>query len=278
MINTLDYFSSLIQEDATIPLFEAALTIAQDAYPHIDLAAVQIEVDTLASKLQQRLPPDCSALQKLRMLNHYFYRELGFACNTNHYTDPDNSYLHQVIQRRRGIPISLAVVYMELAENIGLTIQGIAFPGHFLMRFSVPSGAIIIDPLNGESLSREILEERLIPYLDHRDYSNEIPLATYLQAASARSILIRMLHNLKAVFLDTQDWSRVMDVNERLVILLPEDMTERRDRGLAYAKLDCPLAAMRDLEAYLASRPYAPDAPELRLQVTQLRDVCKRLN
>ncbi len=282
MIHILDYFSSLIQEETTIPLFEAALTIAQDTYPQIDLAAVQAEVDTFASKLQKRLPPDCSALQKLRMLNHFFYRELGFSCNTNHYYDPDNSYLHQVIRKRRGIPISLAMVYMELAQNIGLPVDGIAFPGHFLMKLSMPSGVIIIDPINGASLSREELEERITPYIDTDlrpdDTPKETPLARYLQAASARVILVRMLHNLKSIFLEDQDWARIMGVNERLVILLPDDVMERRDRGLTYAHMEYPLAAVRDLEAYLAQRPYAADAEALRIQVAQLREMGKRLH
>lgn len=278
MLNFLDYFSSLVQEDDTIPLFEAALTIAQDAYPKLDLAAVHAEVDTLASKLQQRLPSDYSTVQKLRMLNHFFYRELGFACNTNNYYDPDNSYLHQVIHKRRGIPISLAVVYIELAHNIGLNIKGVAFPGHFLMKLSVQSGDIIIDPINGASLSREVLEERLTPYFGNQEYSTEIPLTTYLQAVSARTILARMLHNLKSIFLENQDWSRLMGVSERLVMLLPDDIIERRDRGLAYANLECPLAALQDLEAYLADRPYASDAPALHEKVAQLREACKRLN
>jgi regulator of sirC expression with transglutaminase-like and TPR domain len=277
MINSLDYFASLVRQDESIPLFEAALAIAQDVDPQLDLAGPQAELDVLAARLQRRLPSDASMVQKLRMLNHFFYRELGFAGNINDYYTPDNSYLHRVITTRRGIPISLAVVYMELAQQIGLDIKGISFPGHFLMKMSVQSGDIIIDPFNGTSLSREELEERLEPYLE-QDYPADVMLTAYLQAAQPRAILVRMLRNLKALFLEHRQWDRLLGVQERLVILLPDEIAERRDRGTAYANLECPQAALQDLEAYLAERPYAADASVLRTQLVELRDAVKRMN
>jgi regulator of sirC expression with transglutaminase-like and TPR domain len=276
MIQPLDYFTSLVQTDDSIPLFEAALVIGQDSTPGLDVSETQAELDRLAAQLRQRLPPDASNVQKLRMLNHYFYRELGFAANLNNFYDPDNSYLHRVLATRRGIPISLALIYIELAQHIGLAIKGISFPGHFLMKLSVPSGEIILDPTNGASLSHEMLEERLQPYLPTP--GAELPLAPYLQAAPTRAILTRMLHNLKVVFLQNQDWQRVIGVQQRLVILLPDNIIERRDRGLAYAHLECPQAALLDLEAYLQQHPYAPDAQELRTMLPALRDAGSRLN
>jgi regulator of sirC expression with transglutaminase-like and TPR domain len=278
MINSLDYFASLVQQDESIPLFEAALAIAQDSEPELDLTAQQIEVDILAAKLKRRLPADASHVQKLRMLNHFFYQELGFAGNLNDYYTPDNSYLHRVITTRRGIPISLAVLYMELAHQIGLDIKGVSFPGHFLMKLSVQSGDIILDPFNGTSLSREELEERLEPYFAQQHYGADLSLATYLQDAHPREILVRMLRNLKSLFVENPQWQKVLEVQQRLVILLPHDISERRDRGLAYAHLECPQAALQDLEAYLAERPYADDAPVISSRMMELREACKRLN
>jgi len=278
VIKSLDYFASLVQEDDSIPLFEAALAIAQDVDPQLDLAATQAEVDTLAARLQRRLAPDASSVQKLRMLNHFFYRELGFAGNVNDYYDPDNSYLHRVISTRRGIPISLAVLYMELAQQIGLDVKGISFPGHFLMKLSIQSGDIVLDPFNGVSLSREELEERLEPYFEQHSYPGAIPLSYYLHAAHPREILVRMLRNLKALFVEHMRWQRVLGVQQRLLILLPGEITERRDRGLAYANLECPQAALADIEAYLAERPYAPDAETLRSKLPELREASKRMN
>lgn len=278
VIKSLDYFASLVQEDESIPLFEAALAIAQDVDPHLDLAATQAEVDQLAARLQRRLAPDASSVQKLRMLNHFFYRELGFAGNVNDYYDPDNSYLHRVLSTRRGIPISLAVLYMELAQQIGLDVKGISFPGHFLMKLSIQSGDIVLDPFNGVSLSREELEERLEPYFEQHSYPGAIPLSYYLHAAHPREILVRMLRNLKTLFVEHMRWQRVLGVQQRLLILLPNEITERRDRGLAYANLECPQAALADIEAYLEERPYAPDADVLRGKLPELREACRRMN
>lgn len=278
MINSLDYFAALVRQDASIPLFEAALAIAQDSEPQLDLAASQIEIDILAARLQRRLPSDAVHVQKLRMLNHFFYEELGFAGNVNNYYDPDNSYLHRVLTTRRGIPISLAVLYMELAQEIGLDVKGISFPGHFLMKLSVQSGEIILDPFNGASLSREELEERLEPYFAQQDYLTDIPLAVYLQAAQPREILVRMLRNLKGLFVEPPHWKRILGVQQRLVILLPDDISERRDRGLAYANMDCPQAALQDLEAYLAERPHAEDAEMVRRKLPGLRKASRKLN
>jgi regulator of sirC expression with transglutaminase-like and TPR domain len=278
VINSLDYFAALVQQDDSIPLFEAALAIAQDTDPQLDLAATQAEVDVLAAKLQRRLAADASTVQKLRMLNHFFYQELGFAGNINDYYDPDNSYLHRVLSTRRGIPISLAVVYMELAQQIGLNVKGISFPGHFLMKLSVQAGDIVLDPFNGASLSREELEERLEPYFEQHSYPGAIPLSYYLHAAHPREILARMLRNLKTLFVEHLRWQRVLSVQQRLVILLPGDVTELRDRGLAYANVECPHAALQDLETYLSERPYAPDADLLREKLPELRDASRRLN
>ena len=278
MIQPLDYFASLVRQDDSIPLFEAALSIAQDADPDLDLAATLAEMDELAARLHQRVAPDGSSVQKLRLLNHFFYRELGFAGNINDYYNPDNSYLHKVLQTRRGIPISLAVVYMELAQQIGLNVRGISFPGHFLMKMSVQSGDIVLDPLNGASLSREELEERLDPYLEPRLFSAPIPLTFYLHPAHPRDMLVRMLRNLKSLYVEQAQWRQFLDVQERLVILLPDEISERRDRGLAFANLECPQAALEDLEAYLSERPYAEDAAELRDKLPELRDACRRLN
>ena len=278
MIDNLDYFSALVRQDDSIPLFEAALTIAQDADPHLDLAASQAELDILAARLMRRLPSDASMIQKLRMLNHYFYEELGFAGNVNDYYAADNSYLDRVISTRRGIPISLAVIYMELAEQIGLDVRGISFPGHFLMKLSVQAGDIILDPFNGASLSRDDLEHRLEPYLEQQHEVGELALAIFLQAAAPRDILVRMLRNLKTLFQQRGQWKRLLGIQQRLVILLPDQFAEIRDRGLAFEQLDCPQAALNDIETYLAARPDAADGDELRARLPQLRALADRLN
>lgn len=277
MIEPLDYFAALVQHDHNLPLFEAALTLAQDIDPQLDLSAAQAEVDALAARVRRRLPEDAAQLQKIRMLNQFFYRELGFGVNLNNFHDPDNSYLHRVVRTRRGIPISLAMIYMEIAQQVGLDVKGISFPGHFLMRLSVPSGEVILDPLNGDSLSREELEERLEPFVDQMRSAGK-PLSDYIAPAPARAILVRMLRNLKALFIEREQWQRLLEVQQRLLILLPGDVSERRDRGLAFLHLDCPTAALDDIEIYLAQRPYASDADMFRSKLPALREAHRRLN
>jgi regulator of sirC expression with transglutaminase-like and TPR domain len=278
MIKALDYFASLVREEAQIPLFEAALSIAQDDDPSLDLTACQLEIDKFAARLRRRLPADIAPIPKLRLLNNFFYQELGFAGNLNDYYSPDNSYLHKVLESRRGIPISLAVIYMELAQQIGLDVKGISFPGHFLMKLSVKNGDIILDPFNGASLSREDIEEKLEPFFIHGRGPQDPPLSSYLEVASPRTILIRMLRNLKALFAESPHWEQFLNVQQRLVLLLPDEAAERRDRGLAYANLDCPQAALQDIEAYLDENPQAADADSLRKRLPELRAAMRKLN
>lgn len=278
MIKSLDYFAALVQEDAQIPLFEAALSIAQDDDPALDLTACQLDIDRFAARLKRRMPADIAPIPKLRLLNNFFYQELGFAGNLNDYYNPDNSYLHKVLETRRGIPISLALIYIEIAQQIGLDVKGVSFPGHFLMKLSVKSGDIILDPFNGASLSREDIEERLEPFFINGRGPKDPPLASYLADASARTILVRMLRNLKALFAEHPHWRQFLNVQQRLVILLPDEIAERRDRGLAYANLDCPQAALQDLEAYLERCPEASDADALRQRLPELRAATRKLN
>ncbi|CAM8650733.1 COG2912 Uncharacterized conserved protein [Oxalobacteraceae bacterium] len=278
MIKSNDYFVSLVQDDAHIPLFEAALFIAQDDEYPLDLSACLTDIDKFAIRLKRRLHSDIAPIPKLRLLNNFFYQELGFSGNFNDYYNPDNSYLHKVLSTRRGIPISLAIIYMELAQQIGLDVKGISFPGHFLMKLSIKTGDIILDPFNGASLSREEIEERLEPYFINGRNPEDPPLASYLANATERSILARMLRNLKAVYAEQPHWKEFLNVQQKLVILLPGEIEERRDRGLAYANLDCPSAALQDIEAYLAQCPQATDAEILRMRLPELRAASRKIN
>jgi regulator of sirC expression with transglutaminase-like and TPR domain len=278
MTTPLEYFATLVEQDDSIPLFEAALAIAQDADPTLDMNGLQLEIDLMAQRLKRRFPADASPIQRLRLLNHFFYREMGFAGNINDYYAPENSYVNRVMVTRRGIPISLAVVYMELAQQIGLQVKGIAFPGHFLMKLTVSSGEIILDPFNGISLSREDLEERLEPYFDPDGHPQDLPLGLYLREAPPRHILVRMLRNLKTLYASPPVWQKLLEIQKRLVILLPDEIEERRDRGLAYAELECPQSALMDLQAYLQARPDASDAIGLRRRIPQLEAASRRMN
>lgn len=273
----LQYFASLVAEDSGFSLLEAAVAIAQDEYPRLDPQAVLAEIDALADKLKRRIPADAVALQRLRFLNRYFFKELGFAGNVNDYYDARNSYLHQVLATRRGIPITLALLYIEFASQIGLDARGVSFPGHFLVKLRMHTGSqqgeVVIDPFTGHSLSREELDERLQPYRRQQGLEGDfdVPLGLFLQAAPARDVVARMLRNLKEIHRSAEDWPRLLAVQHRLVILLPDAWEERRDRGLAYAELGQLGMAADDVEAYLAHRPRADDGAALRERLDELR-------
>lgn len=269
----LGYFAALVAEDEGFALLEAAICVAQDDHPELDVQAVLAEIDGLAAKLKSRLPADASALRRLQSLNHYFFVELGFAGNVNNYYDRGNSYLHQVLATRRGIPITLALLYCELASQLGLTARGVSFPGHFLIKLRLPQGEVVIDPFNGRSLSREELDERLGPYRARQGLAGdfEVPLGLFLQAAPARDVLARLLFNLKEIAHTAEDWPRLLAVQQRLVLLLPQDAEQLRDRGLTWAELGRPAEAADDLAAYLSARPDAGDAPALRERLTELQ-------
>jgi regulator of sirC expression with transglutaminase-like and TPR domain len=271
--SAIDYFASLVAEDSSIALLEAAISIALDDQPRLDVQSTLAAIDALAVKLKRRIASDAAPLQRLRLLNHYFFRELGFAGNVNNYYDRRNSYLHEVIATRRGIPITLALLYMELAGQIGLHARGVAFPGHFLVKLRMPRGEVVLDPFTGESLSREVLDERLAPYRRRHGLVGdfETPLGLFLQAAPPRDILARMLRNLKEIHTSESDWVRALAVSHRLVILLPRVWEEHRDRALVWAELGQYAAAIDDLEHYLEHRSDAADAPGLRQRLLELK-------
>ena len=269
----LEYFASLVQSDADFPLLEAAVCLAQDEYPDLDVQQVLGEVDQLLARLKLRIPPDAGPLQKLRAVNQFFFRDLSFAGNVNHYYDPDNSYVSVILHTRRAIPISLAVVWLELAQGLGLAARGVGFPGHFMLKVNLPNGQVVIDPLDGQSLSREELAERLEPFRQKVGLDNEfeVPLGLYLQTAPPREIISRMLHNLKEIHTDQEDWQRLIAVQNRLIVLLPQAWAEYRDRGLAYAEAGQTERALEDLETYLVNAEKGVDIDAIAKRAAELR-------
>ena len=276
----LDYFGTLVQSDEGFALFEAAISLAQDEYPELDVQAVLGEVDQLLERIRRRLPADAGQLQKLRLLNQFYFHDLGFGGNLNNYYDPDNSFVHILLRTRRGIPISLALLWMELAQGLGLAVRGVGFPGHFMVKVNLPMGQAVIDPMTGQSLSREELAQRLEPYRLRSGLVDEMeaPLGLYLQAAPPRDIIARMLHNLKEIHRSSGDSMRLLQVLGRLVVLLPQAWEERRDRGLlladrglAHAEMGHTEQALADLECYLVHTEDLVDVNAIANRVSALR-------
>lgn len=274
-LSALDYFAALVADDTSFPVLEAAVAIAQDDDPGLDVQGVLGRVDELAERLKRRLPADAVPLQRLRLLNRFFFQELGFAGNVNNYYDRRNSLLPAVLDSRRGIPITLAVLYAEIAAQAGLTAQGVSFPGHFLVKVQMPRGEVVIDPFSGLSLSREELQERLLPFLAQQGLADaeEAPLSLFLRPASGREVIARMLRNLKEIHRSHCDWERLERVQARLVVLMPQAWEEQRDHALVLAELGAHQRAAQSLALYLQHHPDAADAAALRRHLVAWQNV-----
>jgi regulator of sirC expression with transglutaminase-like and TPR domain len=271
--DVLTYFSNLVASDESFPLLEAAASLAHDEYPDLDIGNVLADVDRMAAKVRQRLPSDAGALQRLRVLNQYFYGEMGFAANLNHYYDPENSFVSSVIRQRRGIPITLAVIWLEVAQAVGLKASGVSFPGHFLVKIKLPNGHAMMDPVTGLSLSREDLLERLAPFIQQKGANQEadVILALYLQSAAPRDIVARMLRNLKEIYLNEEDWPRVLQVLDRLTVLLPEGWDYFRERGMIHADRGQLKQAEDDLSVFLKNSPDHGEFQTVQAKLQSLR-------
>ncbi len=273
----LERFSELLRRQ-NFSLAEACLLIAQDAYPDIDIAHYLARIDALAATVRSRLPGDAFAEQKVMVLNRYLFGELGYAGNIDDYYDPRNSYLNQVLERRTGIPITLSILYMEVGLRLGLRLQGVSFPGHFLVKLRVSGGHLVLDPFcGGEAQSESDLRARLAQVLQP-DEVDMMPLAQMLKAANPHQILTRLLRNLKGIYQHADEVQNTLQVIQRMMVVAPHAAEELRDRGLAYYKLECFRAALADLQDYLKLRPDAHDAEEIDDKVAALRQACARLN
>ena len=279
MDETLRRFRDAVApERVKIDLAEAALLCAQDTYPELDIRSELDALEALAAKLRNRLPADFSVTHRLVALNNYLFRELGFSGNMDEYYDPRNSFLNDVLARKTGIPITLSILYLEIGQRLGLKLKGVSFPGHFLVKVRVTGGELVLDPYaGGRSLSEEDLRERLAQFTD-KDTAKELPLEDFLEPASPRQILARLLRNLKAIYLEAKEFDKALGVMNRLVILLPDVPEERRDRGLVFARLECPRAAQDDLSHYAKARPQAEDAEHVAAQLAVAAIDAARLN
>ena len=272
-VTPLSYFQSLVKTDADFPLLEAAASIAQDEEPAMDIQDVLASCDALLVRLRRRLKLDADPLKTLSVLNQFFYTELGFMGNANNFYAPENSYLNEVLRSRRGIPISIAIIWLELAQSLGLQAQGVSFPGHFLVKVTLPEGLVVLDPLTGDSLGLDNLAERLAPFRSHMGDTADMdtPLGLFLQPAMPRDILTRMLRNLKEIFSSQADWTRLVLVLDRLIVLNPDALFEIRDRGLAYIELGQKERALQDLMRYVDEVPNAADTLEVKHRVASLQ-------
>ena len=264
--------------DSDIDLVEAALLIAAHEYPGLDVPAYQARMDRIALTLRDRLRRDIGPTEAIITLNRYLFDELGFQGNALDYYDPRNSFLNEVLDRKLGIPITLALVYVEVGRRVGLALHGVSFPGHFLVKCPARDALIVLDPYaRGASLSLDDLQQRLqalrggaVPPLD---------LARrMLAAAGKKDILARMLRNLKGIYLQRRDLPRALAAADRVIALEPRAADEYRDRASIYLDLECFRAALSDFRNYLMLKPGADDAAVVQRRVVELQQLAARLN
>ncbi|RCJ24466.1 hypothetical protein A6S26_17975 [Nostoc sp. ATCC 43529] len=261
------FYQEIQQSDEKIDLAKAALYIAQEEYPDLDPEEYLNALDTMAWELQEHLPQQRYPLRMIQTINQYIYDDLGFSGNKIDYYDPRNSYLNDVIDRRLGIPITLALVYLEVARRLDFPMVGVGMPGHFLIRPDVADMEIFVDAFNGgEIIFAQDCQERLSQL-----YQQPMTLQPeFLAVVTRRQFLARMLTNLKFIYLKQQELEKTLGAVERILLLFPDLTLELRDRGLIYYQLGHYPQAINDLQTYLIKVPDAKDAPVIQRLLAEL--------
>jgi regulator of sirC expression with transglutaminase-like and TPR domain len=258
-----------LRPDASIDLARAALLVGAEEEPsHCDVARCLSHLDSLGEEARARFERWSEGGSRVELFNRYLFDEQGFIGNAAEYYDPRNSMLHQVLGRHKGIPITLSIVYIEVGRRAGLRVEGVGLPGHFIVRASEAEGeGVLVDPFNGRLTDRDECQKRL-----DLIYDGKLTLTDeYLRPVGARSILVRLLGNLKAVYVQAQLFRRALAAVERILLLAPHDLEERRDRGMLLAQLNRTSEAIAETQSYLNLAPDAPDAELVREQLKKMR-------
>jgi len=258
-----------------LELDRAALLIAAEEYPHLDVEKYLDQIVAFADLAGARDDVQADPLTRIMRLSNLFFDELGFHGNVEDYFDARNSFLNDVLDRRTGIPITLSVLYIEIARRIELKLFGVGMPGHFIVKFVEGDHEILIDPFNsGRLLSEEKCREIVEEMYDGRMKFHP----AFLYAVTKKQILMRMLQNLKGIYAQSGDHHKTMGAIERALLIDPGAVNEIRDRGLVYSGMERYAAALADLEEYLRRAPQAADAKEIKERIKQLRQKQARLN
>jgi len=277
--SVLSGFTSMVEpsrEDASIDLATAALAIARTEYPALDAPYYLRRLEVLAERVRNRMRRNPTAREVIALLNRVLFDEEGLRGNRDDYYDPRNSFLNDVLDRKLGIPITLSVIYMDVARRVGLPIVGTGMPGHFLLKhFDVMSGEIVIDPFNrGRIVGSAECQQRL-----DEIYSGQMELQPeFLHAVTHREILTRVLNNLRQIYFAKCDLPKGLIVLDLLLAIPPYSPDLLRERGLVRLNLEQFLGAAQDLGGYLQLRPDSPDSGDVRETLDMLRQLLARLN
>jgi regulator of sirC expression with transglutaminase-like and TPR domain len=261
--------------DSAIPLAEAALLMACEEYPQLEVSPYLDQLDHMADMAQDSLRAGDSPIQTVEKINTLLFETLGFRGNTDDYYDPRNSFFNDVLDRRIGIPISLSTVYLEVARRLKFPIVGVGMPGHFIVKFSNREDEFFLDPFNrGEILTREDCQRKLHDmYGDSLEFHDRL-----LGRVTNRQILSRMLNNLKLIYLKAQAFDKGLAIVDMMLMTNPDDCEQFRDRGLLRLQLRQFDGASKDLTQYLTSCPTAHDREEIENHLKELKRIQAMMN
>lgn len=280
-------FAALLAgDDETIDLAQAALLIASTQYPDLDMAYYTAQLDSLAQRvrtalalpnphLQPTLPAEIETPQVIEAMNKILFEEEHFHGNRDDYHNPNNSFLNKVLEEHTGIPVTLSLIYAEVGKRVGIQIDGIGMPYHFLVRCQSPQGFIYIDPYEGGlQMSERSYRERMRQIAQHRIKFH----SQWLEPSTRRYWLMRILNNLKRIYINQDDYDRALTICDLLIMLYPQTVEEQRDRGLIYLQLKRYSYAIKDLKAYTELIPEASDRYEILNYVKMARQMLAMLN
>ena len=261
--------------DAAVPLAEAALMIACEEYPQLELSPYLELLDQIAEDAQQRCNLSDPPMDTVKNINRVLFETYAFRGNNDDYYDPRNSFFNDVLDRRVGIPITLSAVYIEVARRLNFRIAGVGMPGHILVKYSDLRDEFFIDPYNrGEILTHDDCKQRLLTmYGDAFEFQDR-----FLGRATTRQILWRMLNNLKDIYVKGHAIDKCLSIVDMMLMVDSEDLIQFRDRGLLRMQLRQFDGAGRDLQHYLKHSPAAEDREEIENHVKELKRIRAMMN
>lgn len=269
-----EFAAAVHRPEPEIDLGRAALLIAKAEYPELDVGSYLVTLNGLAD-LAGAEGRGANSLRRLHRLRRFLFETQGFVGNTQEYFDPKNSFLNEVLDRKVGIPITLSLVVIEVGRRLGLAIEGIGLPGHFVVGFRSEDGQVLFDPFHGGAL----LTHESCHEVVSRAVGHPVTLTDeHFAPVTKRQLLTRLLYNLKAIYWRTEEWDKARGVLDRLLVLDPDSPEELRDRGQVWVNLGEFQRGMADWERYLREYPEAPDTDSVLTNLRRVRQALAALN
>lgn len=267
---------NVFRDDSEIDLIRASLNISQYVrYPELDIEHYISKLTVISDEIASRIPDSAGTRERIEIINGYLYNEMGFCGNRSDYYDPRNSFLNDVIDHRKGIPISMSILYSHIAQKAGIDLKGVCFPGHFMLRSAGYDREIIVDPYNeGKILSRDDCQS----VLDNL-FGGKVKLEErFLEFADNSQILKRVVNNLKSIYVSGKDYEKALKTVNLLLSLDPDDVDQLRDRALICINLECYSQSLEDLQSYFSKTGPDVNDDELKSYIPLLRNIVGNLN